>query len=92
MVQAMAKINEMTTEVASSVDEQNAATHEIAQNIQRTATGTQEVSTNIVEVNTAAQQSSEAAGKVVDVVGELTTQSDTLRGELEQFLAKLRAA
>ncbi len=92
VVEAMARISEMTTEVASSVDEQNAATHEIAQNIQRTATGTQDVSTNIVEVNAAAQQSSDAASKVVDVVGELTTQSDTLRSELEKFLATLRAA
>ncbi len=92
VVEAMGRIDEMTTEVASSVDEQNAATQDIAQNIQRTATGTQDVSSNIVEVNSAAQQSSEAAGKVVEVVGQLTTQSDTLRSELEQFLAKLRAA
>ncbi len=92
VVAAMSKISEMTTTVASAVEEQNAATRDIAQNIQQTASGTQDVSSNIVEVNSAAQQSSEAAGRVVDVVGELTRQSDTLRSELEQFLNRLRAA
>ena len=92
VVEAMSRISEMTTAVASAVEEQNAATRDIAQNIQQTASGTQDVSSNIVEVNSAAQQSSEAAGKVVEVVGSLTSQSDTLRSELEQFLARLRAA
>lgn len=92
VVEAMSKINTMTTEVAAAVEEQNAATQDIAQNIQQTATGTQDVSSNIIEVNTAAQQSGDAAGKVVEVVGVLTSQSDTLREELERFLARLRAA
>ena len=92
VVEAMSRISEMTTAVASAVEEQNAATRDIAQNIQQTASGTENVSANITEVNSAAQQSGEAAGKVVDVVGQLTDQSNTLRSELEQFLARLRAA
>ncbi len=92
VVEAMSKINTMTTEVAAAVEEQNAATQDIAQNIQQTASGTQDVSSNIIEVNTAAQQSGDAASKVVNVVGDLTSQSDTLREELERFLARLRAA
>ena len=92
VVEAMSRISEMTTAVASAVEEQNAATRDIAQNIQQTASGTENVSANITEVNAAAQQSGEAAGKVVDVVGQLTDQSNTLRRELEQFLARLRAA
>jgi len=92
VVGAMTRINEMTTEVAAAVEQQNAATQDIARNIQQTAEGTQDVSLNIVEVNTAAQQSSDAAGRVVEVVGDLTGQSDALRGELERYLATLRAA
>ncbi|TQV77756.1 HAMP domain-containing methyl-accepting chemotaxis protein [Denitrobaculum tricleocarpae] len=92
VVEAMSRISEMTTAVASAVEEQNAATRDIAQNIQQTASGTQDVSANITEVNSAAQQSGEAANKVVEVVGQLTNQSNTLRSELEQFLARLRAA
>ncbi|WP_282611155.1 methyl-accepting chemotaxis protein [Pelagibius sp. Alg239-R121] len=91
VVEAMSKISEMTTAVASAVEQQNAATREIAQNIQQTASGTQEVSSNIVEVNSAAQQSYEAVGNVLEVVSALTTQSDTLRSELEQFLHRLRS-
>ncbi len=92
VVTAMSKISEMTTAVASAVEEQNAATRDIAENIQQTATGTQDVSSNIIEVNTAAQQSSQASVEVVEVVGKLTGQSDILRRELEQFLNRLRAA
>ena len=92
VVAAMSRISEMTTAVASAVEEQNAATHDIAENIQQTAAGTQDVSSNIVEVNHAAQQSSEAAGKVVVVVEDLTRQSDVLRDELDKFLTKLRAS
>lgn len=92
VVNAMSRIDEMTTEVAAAVEQQNAATQDIARNIQQTAEGTQDVSLNIVEVNTAAQQSSDAAGRVVEVVGDLTGQSDALRGELERYLASLRAA
>ena len=92
VVDAMSKISEMTAAVAAAVEEQNAATQDITHNIQQTASGTQDVSSNITEVTAAAQQSSEAAGKVVDVVGQLTEQSDTLRTELEKFLETLRAA
>lgn len=91
VVDAMSLINDMTTAVSASIDEQNTATRDIAQNIQHTASGTQEVSRNIIEVNSAAQQSSKAANQVVDVVGELTIQSDVLRNELKHFLGTLRA-
>ncbi len=92
VVGAMARINDMTTVVANSVEEQNSATQDIAENIQQTASGTQDVSANIVEVNSAAQMSSETAAQVVDVVGQLTRQSDTLREQLGSFLGRLRAA
>jgi len=92
VVGAMAQIDQLTTEVSASVEEQNAATHEIAQNIQQTASGTQDVSTNIIEVNAAATQSSDAANQVVSVVGDLTGQADTLRRELDKFLSTMRAA
>ncbi|WP_299472547.1 methyl-accepting chemotaxis protein [uncultured Roseibium sp.] len=92
VVAAMSRISDMTTAVSASVGEQNTATHHIAQNIQQTASGTRDVSENIIDVNSAAQQSSDAAGHVVNVVGELTTQADILQSELSKFLKTLRAA
>ncbi|WFE91306.1 methyl-accepting chemotaxis protein [Roseibium porphyridii] len=92
VVEAMSKISDMTTAVSASVEEQNTATQHIAQNIQQTASGTRDVSENIVDVNSAAQQSSDAAGHVVKVVGELSTQADILQVELSKYLATLRAS
>lgn len=89
---AMARISEMTENVASAVDQQNEATQEIAQNIQHTANGTRDVSSNIKDVNEAADQSSEAAETMVGVVHNLSAQSETLSGELDQFLTRLRSA
>ena len=92
VVAAMTQINEVTTTIAASVEEQNAATQEIARNVQEASKGTKEVSSNITGVNDAAKESSEAAGQLLNVVGDLTKQNALLRSELDNFLAGLRAA
>ncbi len=92
VVNSMHQISEMTGIVASAVEEQNAATQEITQNIQNTAAGTSEVTSNILGVKEAAYQSSEAAGKVVNVCNVLSDHSNVLKQELNKFLEKLRAA
>ena len=47
----IAKISDMTNEVAQAVDHQDKATQEITDNIRKTANGTQQVSMNIADVN-----------------------------------------
>ena len=64
----------------------------IARNVQEASKGTKEVSSNITGVNDAAKESSEAAGQLLNVVGDLTKQNALLRSELDNFLAGLRAA
>ncbi|WP_024510079.1 HAMP domain-containing methyl-accepting chemotaxis protein [Bradyrhizobium sp. ARR65] len=86
------EINEVTTAIASAIEEQGAATREIARNIQHAAGGTSEVSSNIVGVSTASAEAGAAAGQVLDASAALRREADRLRAEIDAFLANMRAA
>ncbi|HWK43719.1 MAG TPA: HAMP domain-containing methyl-accepting chemotaxis protein [Stellaceae bacterium] len=86
------RINEITTTVAAAVEEQGAATQEIARNVLQASVGTAEVSSNIAGVTEAAAETGSASTQVMEAAGDLAQQSETLRGEVSQFLAKIRAA
>lgn len=88
----IAKISDMTNEVAQAVDHQDKATQEITDNIRKTANGTQQVSMNIADVNDAANQTLSSSNEVVAVVDDLQEQSSALNQELNQFLTTLRVA
>ncbi len=85
-------IDEIATSIASAVEEQGVATQEIARNVQQAALGTNEVSTNIEGVSTAAAETGSAATQVLGAASELSQQSEALRGQVDQFLATVRAA
>jgi methyl-accepting chemotaxis protein len=85
-------INEITTTIASAVEEQGAATREIARNVQQAAQGTGQVSQNIVGVNAAAGETGSAANQVQNSAEELSRQSAALRADVERFLSNIRAA
>jgi methyl-accepting chemotaxis protein len=85
-------ISEIATTIASAVEEQGAATQEIARNVQEAAQGTGQVSSNIVGVNQAAAETGTAANQVLTSAEELGRQAETLRGDVDSFLAKIRAA
>ncbi|MBT6828826.1 MAG: methyl-accepting chemotaxis protein, partial [Rhodospirillaceae bacterium] len=86
------EISEISTTIASAVEEQRAATGEISRNVQEAATGTQEVSSNISGVHEAAQETGSAAVQVKNAATELSQQSILLRQEVETFLKEIRAA
>jgi len=88
----IASINEIATTIASAVEEQSAATQEIARNVQEAAHGTDQVSSGIVGVNEAAGQTGSAAGHVLVSAEELGRQATALRGDVDRFLANIRAA
>ncbi len=85
-------ISEITTTIASAVEEQRAATQEIARNVQEAARGTGEVSTNIVGVNQAASETGAAAGLVLNSAEDLGRQAETLRTDVDRFVGRIRAA
>jgi methyl-accepting chemotaxis protein len=86
------RISEISTAIASAVEEQGAATAAITRNTQETAQGTEEVSRSIGAVDTAVAKTGTAASQVLASSSELGRQAETLRGEVDQFLAKIRAA
>jgi methyl-accepting chemotaxis protein len=85
------RINEIATTVAASVEEQEATTREIARNVQQAASGTQTVSNNIAGVTSTAGETGKAANLVLTSAGELASQSDRLRDEVDRFLSGIRA-
>jgi methyl-accepting chemotaxis protein len=88
----IAKFDEIAAAVAAAVEEQGSATAEIARNVQEAAHSTREVSNNIAAVQTSAEETGSVAGTVLDAAGTLSTQADTLRSEVEQFVRAVAAA
>jgi methyl-accepting chemotaxis protein len=86
------QISEISTSIASAMEEQGAATQEIARNTQQAAKGTEQVSQTIAGVNRAAGETGTAAGQVLASAEQLGRQSETLRSEVNRFLEKIRAA
>lgn len=88
----IAQINEIASGIAAAVEEQGVATQEIARNVQEAASGTQQVSGTVGELSAAAGETGSAAAQVLEGAQALSDQSTVLRDEVEQFIAKVRAA
>jgi methyl-accepting chemotaxis protein len=89
---SIGSIAETSSTIAAAVEEQRAATQEIARNVQQAARGTADVSQNIDGVSAAAKETGQAATQVLTVSSELSRQADQLQSEIDQFVAKIRAA
>jgi len=86
------QMSEISTTIAAAIEEQGAATGEITRSTQETARGTEAVSRNIAGVTEAAGNTGTAAAQVLASAAELGRQAETLRAEVDQFLATIRAA
>jgi len=86
------EMSEIASAIAAAVEEQGAATQEIARNVEQAATGTSEVTSNISGVNQAANETGQAAEMVLSAVGTLTTESDKLSHQVQDFLEGLKKA
>ncbi len=84
-------IDEMASGIAAAVEEQHAATGDIAQNVEMAARGTESVSQSITLVADAANQTGNLSSELRDVASELEVESAHLAGEVNKFLAELRA-
>jgi methyl-accepting chemotaxis protein len=92
VISTITEINDIATAIASAVEEQGAATQEIARNIQEAARGTQEVSSNITGVRESASATGVAADQVLEAAGDLSHQAVSLTGEINHFIASVKAA
>lgn len=89
----ISNVNEISTGIASAVEEQSAATQEIARNVEEAAIGTRDVSASINRVSAATEETRQAADQVSAASEELGKQGDVLNGlrnEMDAFLDELR--
>ncbi len=92
MGSTIAEMSQVASAIAGAVEEQSAATQEIARNVQQAAAGTTEISSNIAGVTEAAAETGTAAHQVLAASGELSDQSETVRRQVETFIAEIQAA
>jgi methyl-accepting chemotaxis protein len=85
------QISGVSTTIAAAVEQQDAATQEIARSVTEAANKTKEVSKHVADVNEAADHTGSSAKQVLDAAGELSRQGETLRDEVDKFLAAVRA-
>jgi methyl-accepting chemotaxis protein len=86
------EVSAIATTIGSAIEEQGAATAEIARNVTQTAQATQEVTANIGGVSAAAHETGGAASLVLSAASNLSKQAEQLSGEVNVFLAGVRAA
>jgi len=88
----IAEVSEVATAIAAAVEEQGAATQEITRNTQQAARGTEDVSKNIAGVTEGADATGASAQNVKLAADALGIQAQQLRGQVNDFLGKIRAA
>ncbi|HYD69228.1 methyl-accepting chemotaxis protein [Azospirillum sp.] len=85
-------IDQISTVIASAVQQQSAATQQIAVNVTQAASGNEEISRNVTSVSVAANQTSVASKTMIESSAELSRQSDAMRSQVDAFLETLRAS
>ena len=83
------QISEISTVIASAIEEQSAATQEISRNVQEAANGTSLVSSNILLVSDNAQQAGDVSQSLLDASSVLKDNSDQLNRRIEKFIKQI---
>ncbi|TPG34866.1 methyl-accepting chemotaxis protein, partial [Roseomonas nepalensis] len=86
------RMDGLTQGVAAAAEEQSAATRAIGRAVTEAASGTQAVNRLATGVTEGAQQTGEVATQVRTAAGDLSQRAETLRGQVNGFLAGIRAA
>ena len=79
------KINHISTEIATAVEEQSATTNEMSRNVAEAAQGASTISSNIKGVAEAAQNTSTNVGEAQTATEHLTKMANQLRDLVGQF-------
>jgi methyl-accepting chemotaxis protein len=88
----ISEMNEIAAAISSAIEEQGAATREIAGNIQQAASGTNQVSNNIATVQMATSGNGETATLMLSLAVTLSSEAETLRHRVDEFVVAVRAA
>lgn len=88
---AVRDINDVTSNIASAVDQQDAATREISVNAQMAAQGNEILVVNIGSLSDAIGETNKAATSVLSTSSDLTSTAEILSREVDKFFHNLRA-
>jgi methyl-accepting chemotaxis protein len=88
---SMQQIEQVTTAIASAVEQQGAATQEISRNAGMAAQGTKTLASNIATVNGALGETTRSAGAVLEASQSLSTEAARLTREVQDFFLDLRS-
>ena len=87
--QRMQEINQYTSAIAASVQQQNAATSQISQNVTSAATGANVILAVLEEVAGAVAKTGSSAKTMLAASHAVETAAENLREKVENFLAKV---
>lgn len=85
----MTQVTQITTTIATAVEQQGLATTEISRNVQEAATGTREAAENINSVNSSIDKTSQSASELLEASTKLSEHSDVLGKEVDTFLKEV---
>ncbi len=86
------KMSEISGAIAAAVEEQAATTQEISRNVTEAAKGTSEVAMSITDVSKGASDTGTASSQVLSSAKQLSSESRSLRDQVDMFLRTVRAA
>ncbi|MTI10852.1 methyl-accepting chemotaxis protein [Curvivirga aplysinae] len=88
---SIAEVDEVSSGVAASVQQQEAATQEISTNIQFVASETDNVATDISQVNASSQETVDNMNKLLDASSTVDRQREALETEISDYLKRVEA-
>ncbi len=91
ITKVIGEVNQISTAIASAVEEQGAATQEIARNVQEASGATAEVTSHIAGVTQGAEKTGGSASHVLIAAEGLSRETEQLRQQVDGFLSGVKA-
>ena len=88
--ESIAHLHEVAAVIATAVEEQGAATREIAARVQAVASENEQAAHAMQDVSAIAEDAGQSSGAVLAAAQDIATVCQTLREEVDQFLAAMR--
>ena len=92
IVSRIHEVQEVASNVAAAVEEQDAATREISRNVEEVSTAANDVNENIAAVREAAADTGTSSDEVLTTSRSLLEESERLKARVESFLVDVRSA
>ena len=92
VVDTIVQVNEINTTVATAADRQTATTDEVRRGIDEAVRLADTVKSAVGTVGSGADRTKTASDEVLDVAQQIASEAAELKGEIEHFLADVRAA